>query len=181
MPPDGGHPRQPVRLSPKTGAPRCLRCALRSSYLWLRCALRPSFYILYKERKTAALDGRAAARAFLFYDFEGKESPLSRRVPGLFVKGKGIPAFGASAGLVCERGRRALFGRAAAGFISSVRARAFFFSVRARFERVSALSPRFRVFSGAALAPRARACFEKEGAPFSDAPPRVSGVRPRLF
>ena len=54
VPPDGGHPRQPVRLSQKTGAPRGLRCALRPFYPWLRCALRPSFYILYKERKTAA-------------------------------------------------------------------------------------------------------------------------------
>ena len=92
---------------------------------------------------------------FFFYNFEEKEYRLLGRAPGLFVKGEGIPAFVAGAGLIFERERRALFGRAAAGFISSVCVRAFFFSVRAHFERVSALSPRFRVFSGAAPAPRA--------------------------
>ena len=100
MPPDGGHPRQPVRLSQKTGAPRGLRCALRSFYPWLRCALRPSFYILYKERKTAAFGWSCRRWAFLsFLFFEGKICPLS---------GRGRACF--------ERRRRALFGRAAACF-----------------------------------------------------------------
>lgn len=49
---------------------------------------------------------------FSFLFFEGKMCPLSRRAPGLFVKGEGIPAFVAGAGLIFERERRALFGRA---------------------------------------------------------------------
>lgn len=71
---------------------------------------------------------------FFFYNFEEKEYQLLGRALGLFVKGEEIPAFVAGAGLIFERERRALFGRAAAGFISSVCVRAFFFSVRARSE-----------------------------------------------
>ena len=53
---------------------------------------------------------------FFFYNFEEKEYQLLGRAPGLFVKGEGIPAFVAGAGLIFERERRALFGRAKAGF-----------------------------------------------------------------
>lgn len=49
---------------------------------------------------------------FFFYNFEEKEYRLLGRAPGLFVKGEGIPAFAAGAGLIFERERRALFGRA---------------------------------------------------------------------
>ena len=84
---------------------------------------------------------------FFFYNFEEKEYQLLGRAPGLFVKGEGIPAFVAGAGLIFERERRALFGRAAACFRGEtapvLKRKARPFRTRRRGIHIVCMRPRF--------------------------------------